>query len=53
MNKTVFGVLVGGGPGLLDGLSAWMSPEARPIMTLIVIGSTIKGVLTGVAGNEI
>ena len=32
MNKTVFGVLVGGGLGLIDGLSAWMSPEARPMV---------------------
>lgn len=51
MNKTVFGVLVGGGLGLIDGLSAWMSLEARPMMTLIIIGSTIKGVLTGAAAG--
>ena len=51
MNKTVFGVLVGGGLGLLDGLSAWMYPEARAMIALIVIGSTIKGVLTGAAAG--
>ena len=51
MSKTVFGVLVGGALGLLDGLSAWMSPEARPMMAMIVVGSTIKGVLTGAAAG--
>src|SRR5688572_18016690 len=51
MNKTVFGVLVGGVLGLLDGLSAWMYPEARSMMTTIVIGSTIKGVITGAAAG--
>ena len=39
--------------GLLDGLSAWAYPEARPILMAIVIGSTIKGVLTGLAAGLI
>ena len=34
-------------PGVLDGLSAWLSPEARPMMLAIVVGSTVKGVVTG------
>jgi hypothetical protein len=47
MSKTVFGMLVGGVLGLLDGLSAWFYPEARTMMAQIVIGSTIKGIVTG------
>ena len=40
--------MVGGVLGLLDGLSAWAYPEARAMMTAIVIGSTVKGIVTGV-----
>ena len=49
MTAPVLGVVVGGALGLLDGLSAWFYPEARPMMIPIVLGSTIKGVLTGLA----
>src|SRR4030095_9515788 len=38
---------LGGGLCLLDGLSAWMYPEARTMMLAIVAGSTLKGVVTG------
>jgi hypothetical protein len=37
MSKAVLGILVGAGLGILDGLSAWFSPEARPMM--VTIGS--------------
>lgn len=37
----------GAGLGLLDGLSAWFYPEARPMLMTIIAGSTIKGVVTG------
>ncbi|MCA1585160.1 MAG: hypothetical protein LC791_10465 [Acidobacteria bacterium] len=47
MKKPLLGILVGAGLGLLDGLSAWASPEAQSMMMSIVIGSTVKGVLTG------
>lgn len=47
MRAAIVGVVVGGVLGLLDGLSAWFSPEARGMMIPIVVGSTIKGVLTG------
>jgi hypothetical protein len=47
MSKPVLGILVGAGLGILDGLSAWFSPDARPIFLTIVIGSTIKGIITG------
>ena len=41
------GIVTGGVLGVIDGLSAWFSPEARPIMLPILVGSTIKGVITG------
>jgi len=47
MNKVLFGLLIGGFLGILDGLSAWFWPDARTMMLQIVIGSTIKGVITG------
>ena len=51
MSTPLVGVLVGGVLGLFDGLSAWFYPEARPMMIPIVVGSTIKGVLTGLAAG--
>lgn len=48
MNKVVFGIILGGVLGIFDGLSALLSaPEVRPQIAGIVVGSTIKGVLTG------
>jgi hypothetical protein len=47
MSKPALGILVGGGLGILDGVSAALTPEARPILLTIVIGSTIKGIVTG------
>jgi hypothetical protein len=47
MSKTAFGMLVGGVLGLMDGLSAWFYPEARTMMAQIIIGSTVKGIVTG------
>jgi hypothetical protein len=49
MKKPVFGLLLGGVLGIFDGLSALVSaPETAPQITSIVIGSTIKGIITGV-----
>jgi hypothetical protein len=53
MTKPVLGLVVGGALGLLDGLSAWFSPEARPILLGIVIGSTAKGLVTGILAGLI
>lgn len=53
MSKPVLGMLVGAVLGVLDGLSAWFSPEARPIFMAIVIGSTLKGVVTGLLAGLI
>jgi hypothetical protein len=48
VNKPVFAMLLGAVLGIFDGLTAWFTPEVRDQMLGIVIGSTIKGVLTGV-----
>lgn len=53
MSKVWLGALVGGGLGLIDGLSAWFSPAARPILVMIVLGSTLKGIVTGVLAGII
>ena len=48
MNKPVFGLLLGGALGILDGLTAWFTPEARADLMGIVIGSCFKGLVAGV-----
>lgn len=49
MNKPISGLLLGGVLGVFDGLSALVSaPETAPQITGIVIGSTCKGLITGV-----
>ena len=51
MTKPVLGLALGGVLGILDGLSAMVSagddPAVRAGIVGIVIGSTIKGLLTG------
>ena len=49
MNRPLFGLLLGGFLGIFDGLTAWFYPEVRSQIIGIVIGSTIKGLITGVA----
>ena len=48
MRQVLFATLLGGFLGIFDGLTAWFTPEVRNQMVGIVIGSTIKGLLTGV-----
>jgi hypothetical protein len=48
MNKVVYGLLLGGVLGILDGLTAWFTPEVRPMLAGIVVGSTFKGLIAGV-----
>ena len=48
MKKVVFPTLLGGFLGIFDGLTAWFTPEVRSMLVGIVVGSTIKGLLTGV-----
>jgi len=47
MNKITFGLLIGGLLGILDGVSALLYPETRPLILGIVIGSTVKGIIAG------
>ena len=51
MSKIVLGLVAGAVLGLLDGMTAWFTPEVRDQMMSIVIGSTFKGLLTGVAAG--
>ena len=48
MNKPLFGLVVGGLLGILDGMTAWFTPEVRSQIVGIVIGSMIKGLVAGV-----
>jgi len=48
VNTVLLATLLGGFLGIFDGLTAWFSPEVRDQMMGIVVGSTIKGLLTGV-----
>jgi len=48
MNKIVLGLALGGVLGILDGLTAWFTPEARSGIVGIVVGSTFKGIIAGV-----
>jgi len=48
MNKIMVGVVFGLILGLLDGATAWFTPEVRSQMGGILIGSSIKGMLVGV-----
>lgn len=48
MNKPVAGILVGAVLGILDGLTAWLTPEVRPFLMSILIGSCFKGMLVGI-----
>ena len=49
MNKPLFGLLIGGVLGIFDGLTALFYPESRPLIMGIVIGSTFKGIIAGIA----
>jgi hypothetical protein len=48
VNTVLLATLLGGFLGIFDGLTAWFSPDVRNQMIGIVIGSTVKGLLTGV-----
>ena len=47
-NKIVLGLVLGTILGVFDGLTAWFTPEVRNQLLGIVIGSSFKGLLTGV-----
>jgi hypothetical protein len=47
MNKILVGLLFGLILGAVDGATAWFTPEARSMMTGIMVGSSIKGMIVG------
>jgi uncharacterized membrane protein HdeD (DUF308 family) len=48
MSKPALGLLLGGLLGLIDGLSALLYPGTATMIVPIIVGSTIKGLVTGV-----
>jgi peptidoglycan/LPS O-acetylase OafA/YrhL len=48
VNKVLLGLLLGAVLGAIDGMSAWFTPEVRPEIATIIIGSTFKGLVAGV-----
>ena len=49
MSKPLLGLLLGAVLGCLDGVSAFAYPGVATMMTSIILGSTFKGLLTGLA----
>jgi hypothetical protein len=45
--KVAVGIVVGAALGFLDGMSSYLTPAVRPLFFLIVLGSTLKGFVTG------
>ena len=49
MTKPMLGIALGGILGILDGLTAPLSaPETLPQLPMIVVGSTVKGIVAGI-----
>jgi hypothetical protein len=48
MNKALLGLFVGGVLGVFDGLTAWFTPAVRSQLLMIVIFSSLKGLIAGV-----
>ena len=48
MKRPLFATLLGGFLGIFDGLTSLFTPEVRSQIVGIVIGSTVKGLLTGI-----
>src|ERR1700740_2485363 len=48
MNKPMVGVAVGAILGIVDGATAWFTPEARSQMAGILMGACLKGMVVGV-----
>ena len=49
MSKPLIGILLGAVLGAFDGLTAWFTPAVRDQLAGIVVSSTIKGIIAGVA----
>ena len=48
MSKITIGLIIGGVLGLMDGLTMFFYPEFDPLMTIILVGSTFKGLVAGI-----
>ncbi len=51
MTKLTIGLVLGGILGLVDGLAAFRTPEVADMMATIVLGSTTKGLVSGLAAG--
>ena len=51
MNKILLGLIVGAVLGFVDGATAWFTPQVRDQMLGIIIGSTGKGIIAGIAAG--
>jgi hypothetical protein len=51
MNKILLGLLLGALLGAIDGGTAWFTPSVRAQLGGIIVGSTIKGLIAGVAAG--
>ena len=51
MNKLLLGLLLGGVLGAIDGTSALVYPGTAPMIVSIIIGSTCKGMITGISAG--
>ena len=49
MSKPLIGIILGAVLGAIDGLTAWFTPAVRDQLGGIVVGSTIKGIIAGIA----
>src|SRR5215203_788844 len=49
MSKPLIRVVLGAILGAIDGLTAWFTPAVRDQLGGIVIGSTLKGIIAGIA----
>lgn len=51
MTKLGIGLVLGGVLGLVDGLAAFRTPEVSDMMATIIVGSTTKGLVSGIAAG--
>jgi len=45
LTKPVLGLVIGGGLGLLDGLSGFFEPSLAPVMGSVITFSMLKGLV--------
>jgi len=47
--KPLLGLILGGILGLMDGASGYFYPELAPVMATVILYSTLKGLVSGLA----